>query len=91
MNSNNKKSAVQSHKIAALCYLLAEALQEAGANGEMALEIKNECETLGVKCENVLEDLFQVKEVYGSTYLIELSNKVDTVIRKNHQQITKTD
>ena len=42
MNSNNKKSAVQSHKIAALCYLLAEALQEVGANAETAVEMKNE-------------------------------------------------
>jgi hypothetical protein len=89
MNKNNKKSAVQSHKIAALCYLLAEALQEVGANAENALQIKSECESLGQKCEGVLEDLFQVKQVYGSTYLIELSNKVDTVIRKNYQQITK--
>lgn len=87
MNSNNKKSAVQSHKIAALCYLLAEALQEAGADGKTALEIKSECKSLGKKCEDVLEDLFQVKQIYGSTYLIELSNKVDTVVRKNFEFI----
>lgn len=88
MNSNNKKSAVQSHKIAALCYLLAEALQEVGANAETALEIKVEAQSLGKKCENVLEDLFQVKQIKGSTYLTDLCNKVDTVIRKNYQQIT---
>jgi hypothetical protein len=87
MNKNNKKTAVQSHKIAALCYLLAEALQEVGANAETALEIKAECESLGKKCEDVLEDLFQVKQIYGSTYLIELSNKVDTVVRKNFEFI----
>lgn len=89
MNSNNKKSAVQSHKIAALCYLLAEALQEVGANTETALEMKVEAKSLGKKCENVLEDLFQVKQIKGSTYLTDLCNKVDTVIRKNYQQITE--
>lgn len=89
MNSDNKKSAVQSHKIAALCYLLAEALQEVGANAETALEIKVEAQSLGKKCENVLEDLFQVKQIKGSTYLTDLCNKVDTVIRKNYQQITE--
>lgn len=89
MNSNNKKSAVQSHKIAALCYLLAEALQEVGANAETALEMKANAEVLGVQCEQVLEDLFQVKQIKGSTYLTDLCNKVDTVIRKNYQQITE--
>ena len=89
MNSNNKKSAVQSHKIAALCYLLAEALQEVGANAETAVEMKIEAQSLGKKCENVLEDLFQVKQIKGSTYLNDLCNKVDTVIRKNYQQITE--
>lgn len=89
MNSNNKKSAVQSHKIAALCYLLAEALQEVGANAETALEMKANAQVLGAQCENVLEDLFQVKQIKGSTYLTDLCNKVDTVIRKNYQQITE--
>lgn len=89
MNSNNKKSAVQSHKIAALCYLLAEALEDAGANAETALEMKVEAQSLGKKCENVLEDLFKVKQIKGSTYLTDLCNKVDTVIRKNYQQITE--
>ena len=89
MNSNNKKSAIQSHKIAALCYLLAEALQEVGANAETALEIKANAEVLGTQCEQVLEDLFQVKQIKGSTYLTDLCNKVDTVIRKNYQQITE--
>lgn len=89
MNSNNKKSAVQSHKIAALCYLLAEALQEVGANAETALEMKANAEVLGAQCEKVLEDLFQVKQIKGSTYLTDLCNKVDTVIRKNYQQITE--
>lgn len=89
MNSNNKKLAVQSHKIAALCYLLAEALEDVGANAETAVEIKTEAQSLGTKCQNVLEDLFQVKQVKGSTYLTDLCNKVDTVIRKNYQQITE--
>lgn len=89
MNSNNKKSAVQSHKIAALCYLLVEALEDAGANTETALEMKANAEVLGAQCEKVLEDLFQVKQIKGSTYLTDLCNKVDTVIRKNYQQITE--
>ena len=84
---NPKREAQQSHKIAALCYLLSEALQEAGATADTALQIKQDCENLGAKCEKVLDDLFKIKEVSGSTYLTELSNKVDTVIRKNYQQI----
>jgi hypothetical protein len=89
MNSNNKKSAIQSHKIAALCYLLAESLHEVGADAETALEMKANAEVLGAQCEQVLEDLFQVKQIKGSTYLTDLCNKVDTVIRKNYQQITE--
>lgn len=89
MNSNNKKYAVQSHKIAVLCYLLAESLEDVGANAETALEMKTEAQSLGAKCQNVLEDLFQVKQIKGSTYLTDLCNKVDIVIRKNYQQITE--
>lgn len=86
---NPKKEAQTTHKIAALCYLLAEALEDVGANAETALEMKNEAQSLGTKCQNVLEDLFQVKQIKGSTYLTDLCNKVDTVIRKNYQQITE--
>ncbi len=89
MNSNNKKAAVQSHKIATLCYLLAETLHEYGAETNEALGIKSDCESLASKIEKVLEDLFQVKQIKGSTYLMELCNKVDTIIRKNYQQITE--
>lgn len=84
---NPKKEVKLTHKIAALCYLLTEALQDVGANSDAALEMQNDCKNLGAKCEMVLEELFQVKEVSGSTYLVELSNKVETVINKNYIQI----
>jgi hypothetical protein len=69
--------------------LLAESLHEVGANAETALKMKANAEVLGAQCEQVLEDLFQVKQIKGSTYLTDLCNKVDTVIRKNYQQITE--
>jgi hypothetical protein len=86
---NPKKEAQTTHKIAVLCYLLSETLQEYGAETQESKDIVTDCNNLNTKLENVLDDLFQVKQIKGSTYLIDLCNKVDTVIRKNYQQITE--
>lgn len=82
-----KKLAELSHRLAALLYLTAETLQEIEPTTQIANDVISDCKNLQPKIESVLDDLFQVKQVAASNYLIDLANKVDTVVRKNFQQI----
>ena len=77
------------HKIAVLTQLLVEALQDVEANSDWALEVlKKSAELQGV-LEPVLEHLYQIKGVSSGVYLQDMSNRVDTIIRKNYQLITE--
>lgn len=83
-----KKEAELSHQIAALSFSLIHALNEIGATSKTALELKEISEKMHQKCEQILEECFQVKQVSSTNYLVDLSNKIDTVVRKNYQRIT---
>ena len=87
MSKSPKQQAIQSHKLACLLYLTAETLQEIEPTKETAIEYMQDCKNLQEKTESLLEDIFSFKEVSGSSYLIDLANKVDTVVRKNYQKI----
>lgn len=83
-----KREAEISHRIAALSFSLIHALNEIEANSQTALELKEISEKMHQKCEQILEECFQVKQVSSTNYLVDLSNKIDTVVRKNYQRIT---
>lgn len=84
---NPKRHNQLSHKIAVLANLMTGALDEIGATSELATDFKNKCEELMPFCERIVDDTYQAKQIRSSTYLNELSNKVDTVIRKNYELI----
>lgn len=84
-----KREAEISHRIAALSFSLIHALNEIEANSQTALELKDISEKMQKKCEQILEECFQVKQVSSTNYLVDLSNKIDTVVRKNYQRITE--
>ena len=77
----------KTHKIAVLAYLMSEALEEINADSAQALGFKSRCDGMIGFCETILNESFAVKTIKNTTYLQDLSNKVDTVIRKNYQQI----
>ena len=77
----------KTHKIAVLAYLMSEVLDEINADSTQALNFKSKCDQIQGFCETILTESFSVKTIKSTTYLQELSNKVDTVIRKNYQQI----
>lgn len=87
MSKSPKQQAILSHRLACLLYLTAETLQELEPTKGIAIDYMQDCKNLQEKTETLLEDLFSFKQVSGSSYLIDLSNKVDTVVRKNYQQI----
>lgn len=84
---NPKKHNHITHKIAVLANLMTGALDEINANSELALDFKQKCEELLPFCERIVDDTFKSKQVRNSTYMNELSNKVDTIIRKNYELI----
>lgn len=84
---NPKRHNQITHKIAVLANLMTGALDEIGANSEMATDFKQKCEELLPFCEQIISDVFVLKEIKSTTYLSDISNKVDTVIRKSYQTI----
>lgn len=88
MSTKSPKQQIQrSHKLACLLYLTAETLQEMESVNEVAENYIQDCKKLQQTTEEILEKLFSYKQVRSSSYLIDLTNKVDTVVRKNYQQI----
>ncbi len=81
-----KKERVLYHKLAALTNLLLMELDEmkptATIGSNMYQKAKEFIETL----EPFIEVTFDSEQISSGTYLIELCNKVDTVIRKNYEQ-----
>lgn len=84
-----KRKALLTHKICAISLLMIEALDELKANSEISQDFRAKCEDIIPFCERILNESFQAKQVRRSTYLTDLSNKVDTVIRRNYQKITE--
>lgn len=84
-----KRKAQLTHKICAISAILIEALDELKANSELSQEFRAKCEEIIPFCERILDESFQAEQVRSSTYLTDLSNKVDTVIRRNYEKITK--
>ena len=86
---NNKKHNLSSHKIATLTYLLISELNDIQANSFLAQEIIDKGKELEDALEPMMEAIFQSKEISKGTYLNQLANQVDTVIRRNYTMITE--
>jgi hypothetical protein len=85
---NPKKQAMYAHKIAALFTILADDLSEFLPDSPIAIQIKEKAEEILPLAENLLNEVYGVDEVRMGTYLNDLANKLDTVIRKNFKQMT---
>jgi len=86
---NPKREAQICHKIAALSYLIAEALDELNPEMSDKSSSKAHFQETSAICEVIVNNLFGTPEIASSVYLQELSNKVDTCIRKNHRVLPK--
>ena len=84
----NKKEMLLLHKLAALSNLLIMELDEMKPTAEIGANIHQKAKEFIKALEPFIEASFDSEQVKSGTYLIDLCHKVDTVIRKNYEQIT---
>jgi hypothetical protein len=82
-----KEEAKLCHTIAVLISLLADYTDDLIPNGPIAQQFKEKALELTPLSEAMLEATYNIKQVSSSTYITDLSNKIDTVIRHNFKQI----
>jgi hypothetical protein len=85
----SKKHHQQTHKIAVLTYLLITELNDIKANSLLAKEIIKQSEAFELALEPLLETVFESKQISKGTYLNKIGHQVETVIRKNYENITE--
>lgn len=85
----NKKERVIYHKLAALSNLLVMELDEMKPTATIGANMQQKAKEFIEALEPFIETSFDSEEVRNGTYLIDLCHKVDTVIRKNYEQITR--
>lgn len=85
----SKKHHQSTHQIAVLTYLLITELNDIKANSLLAKEIIKQGEAFELALEPLLETVFDSKQISKGTYLNKIGHQVETVIRKNYENITE--
>jgi len=83
-----KKERVLYHKLAVLTNLLLLELDEMKPSAAIGANMHQKAKEFIDTLEPFLEAAFDSEQVRSGTYLTDVSHKVDTVIRKNYEQIT---
>lgn len=84
----NKKERMLFHKLAVLSNLLLMELDEMKPTAEIGANLHQKAKEFTEALEPFLVAAYDSEQVRSGTYLTDVSNKVDTVIRKNYEQIT---
>lgn len=84
----NKKDKIRFHKITILTDLLLLELDEMKPTAILGVELHRKARDFSKTLEPFLEMAFKSKEVSSTTYFTDVANKVDTIIRKNYNEIT---
>ena len=63
-------------------------LDEMKPTAEIGATMHQKAKEFIIALEPFIEATFDSEQVRNGTYLVDLCNKVDTVIRKNYEQIT---
>ncbi len=82
-----KKERVLYHKLSVLTNLLLMELDEMQPTAQIGATMHQKAKEFTEALEPFLVAAFDSEQVRSSTYLTDLSKKVDTVIRKNYEQI----
>jgi hypothetical protein len=83
-----KKERILYHKLSALSNLLIMELDEMKPTAEIGANMHQKAKEFIIALEPFIEASFDSEQIKNGTYLIDLCNKVDTVIRKNYELIT---
>jgi hypothetical protein len=84
----NKKEKLKFHKIAFLTNLLITELDDIKPTAEIGVNVHAKSKEFVVALEPFLEVVYDSNQVRSGTYLSDMTNKIDTVIRKGFEQIT---
>jgi hypothetical protein len=84
----NKAERIRYHKLAVLTNLLIIELDEMNPSADIGANIHQKAKEFIEVLEPFIEASFDSEQVRSGTYLTEMFHKVDTVIRKNYEQIT---
>lgn len=82
-NLNKKKNRVNMHKLVCLSNLLVENLDDLKVTTERMLMLKN---TLTKFVEELNDSLSDTETMQKTTYFGDISNKIDTILRKNFDE-----
>jgi len=80
MSMNTKRKAILCHKLVCLSQLLIENLDELNPTTEIAIQYK---ESLIKFVEQLNNDIADTDTIQNKTYFNDISNKIDTILRKN--------
>lgn len=83
-----KKERVLYHKLAVLSNLLLMELDEMKPSAEIGANMHQKAKEFTEVLEPFLVAVYDSEQIRSGTYLTDVSHKVDTVIRKNYEQIT---
>jgi hypothetical protein len=78
-----KRQAELSHKLVILAELMINTLDELDYS---EIPLANALKIVSEKSCEILDEVYKTDSVSSSTYVTELSSKVDTVIRKNFER-----
>lgn len=82
-NLDKKKNRVNMHKLVCLSNLLVENLDDLKVTTERMLNLKN---TLTQFVEELNNSLAETETMQKTTYFNDISNKIDTILRKNFDE-----
>ena len=83
----NKKDKIRFHKVTVLTNLLLLELDEMQPTAILGVELHTKAQAFSEALEPFLETAFKSTQISSTTYLSDIINKVDTIIRKNYEQI----
>jgi len=84
---NPKREAQICHTITVLMSLLADYTDELNELKPLSKRFKDKVEDLLPVCEELITQVYGFSEISSSTYLTDLSNKIDSIIRHNYERI----
>lgn len=84
----NKKERIKFHKIAFLTNLLITELDDLQPTAEIGANVHIKSKEFVTALEPFLEVVYDSNQVRSGTYMSDVSNKIDTIIRKSYELIT---
>ena len=75
------------HKLAMLSFLMQDTIDELNPDLAEYCELQEMTGKMGIKCEEIISNVFAIDSLKKSTYIQDLTSKMDSVIRNNFKMI----